>query len=58
MNQYNINNNGPVGLIEEHIRLKQALKQARINLVLGKLFYSDLGSNLMEEGLYEKIGLF
>ena len=29
----------------------------RINLLLGKLFYSDLGSNLMEEGLYEKIGL-
>jgi len=42
-------------LLEEHIEKKLVIVQKR--LLLGKLFYSVLGSNLVEEGLYEQISL-
>ena len=38
----------------DHIYQKKLLL-AQKRLLVGKLFMSDLGSNLMEEGLYEKI---
>jgi len=45
-----------IELLEEHIfQKKLGIVQKR--LALSKLFYSDLGKNLVEEGLYEKIGL-
>ena len=45
-----------VELLEEHIFQKKLLL-AQKRLLIGKLFYSDLGKNLVEEGLYEKISL-
>ena len=44
-----------VKLIEQHIFKKKLLVQKK--LILGKLYMSDLGSNLVEEALYEKISL-
>ena len=45
-----------IELLEEHIfQKKLAIAQRR--LALGKLFYSNLGKNLVEEGLYENISL-
>ena len=41
-------------LLKEHIHQKN-IERIHKRLTLGKLFYSDLGKNLMEEGLYEKI---
>lgn len=45
-----------VELLEEHIFQKK-LGIAKRRLALSKLFYSDLGKNLVEEGLYEQISL-
>ena len=42
-------------LLEEYIEKKLVIVQKR--LLLGKLFYSVLGKNLVEEGLYEQISL-
>jgi len=45
-----------IELLEEHIfQKKLAIAQKR--LLVGKLFYSNLGKNLVEEGLYENISL-
>jgi len=44
-------------LLEEHI-FKNKLLLVQKRLALGKLFYSSLGKNLVEEGLYEKISSF
>ena len=44
-----------IKLIEQHIFKKKLLVQKK--LILGKLYMSDLGSNLVEEALYEKISL-
>ena len=41
-------------LLEDHI-VQKNLEKAQKRLELGKLFYSSLGKNLVEEGLYEKI---
>jgi len=44
-------------LLEDHIfQTKLLIVQKRVQL--GKLFYSSLGKNLVEEGLYEKISSF
>ena len=40
-------------LLEEYIKKKLVIVQKR--LLLGKLFYSSLGENMMEEALYEQI---
>ena len=53
---YNIHLQDNVGILEEHIFQKK-LDIVQKRLTLGKLFMSDLGKNLVEEGLYEKISL-
>jgi len=53
---YNIHLQDNVEILEEHIFQKQ-LAIVQKKLLIGKLFYSDLGKNLVEEGLYEKISL-
>lgn len=65
-NKHNLNaltlykNNGYkeyVKILEEHIEKKKLLIVQK-RLALGKLFYSSLGKNLVEEGLYEQISSF
>jgi len=46
-----------IELFEDHIFQKKLLIVQK-RLALGKLFYSSLGENLVEEGLYEKISSF
>jgi len=53
---YNIHLQENVLILEEHIE-KKKLAIAQKRLTLSKLFYSYLGKNLLEEGLYEKISL-
>ena len=43
-----------VDILEEHI-FKKKLLIVQKRLELAKLLYSDLGKNLVEEGLYEQI---
>jgi len=45
-----------VEILEEHIEKKKLLI-AKKRLALSKLFNSNLGENLLEEGLYEKISI-
>jgi len=43
-------------LLEDHIFQKN-LEKAQKRLVISKLFYSSLGKNMLEEGLYEQISI-
>ena len=51
------NQNESIEILEDHIFQKKLLIVHK-RLALGKLFYSSLGENMMEEGLYEKISSF
>ena len=53
----NIAQNESIEIIEDHIFQKKLLIVQK-RLVLSKLFYSSLGENMIEEGLYENISLF
>ena len=53
---YNLHLQDNVVILEEHIE-KKKLQKSKRRLALSKLFYSKLGKNLLEEGLYEQISL-